>query len=345
MQPIPAPEPYTLPLTIRVPRSSFILFSVIFLLLIALLLFFATGIPLVTMEDWTPVFLIAAGMGLCYLFFVMPAIRLTEDRISYRAWFEWSEMEYTRITSVRYYYLTGGDAAAKFPVLELSGDSGNLITINLGMFVFPATLWIIYDVLKKKAPRAYLRNSQEKFFTDSDTTAWRKDLQPGPYSLPLTLRVNPVFFFTMSVIFLPLIAHFFYLAAFAYSTETMEVRVFFSLIIAGLLLVYLFFIMPAIRLTEDRISCRHHFFWNEMEYSRITAVRYCYHDTQTAWDSGPVIELSGESGERITMKFGMFISPLHLPVIYDVLKKKASRAGLRNSPGVFFAYPDTTAGS
>jgi hypothetical protein len=341
MQPIPAPEPYTLPLTMRTPRSSFILSSVIYLLFIALLLFFATATPLVTGEGWTMVFLIAAFFGFFYLSFVLPAIRLTEDRISYRIFFGWNEMEFTRITSVRYNYLTGAAYwGGKIPMLELSDESGNLILINISLFD-PTNLWIIYDILKKKAPRADLCNSREKFFTDSDTTAWRGNMLPGPYSLPLTLRGNPAFIFSVSVFFLPFIAYFVYLAAYANPTGSVEVWVFFSLIIAVLLLPYLFLILPAVRLTEDGISYRRHFFWKEMEYSRITAVRYYYRDTSTDWNSGPVLELSGDSGDRIAMQFGTFISPAHLAVIYNVLKKKAPQAGLRNSPGVFFARPDT----
>jgi len=40
-----------------------------------------------------------------------------------------------------------------------------------------------------------------------------------------------------------------------------------------------------------------------------------------------------------------FISPKNLPIIYDVLKKNASRAGIHKSPEEFFAHPDITAGS
>jgi hypothetical protein len=105
-----------------------------------------------------------------------------------------------------------------------------------------------------------------------------------------------------------------------------------------------FFVMPAVRLTGDRISYREFFFWQEMEYAEITGVRYYYRDTWTVWSSGPVLELSGKSGDRIAMQFGPFISPAHLAVVYDVLNKKAPQANLRNSPGVFFARPDEMVG-
>jgi hypothetical protein len=82
-----------------------------------------------------------------------------------------------------------------------------------------------------------------------------------------------------------------------------------------------------------------------MEYTEITRVRYYYRDTWTFWSSGPVLELSGKSGDRIAMQFGPFISPAHLAVVYDVLKKKAPQANLRNSAGVFFSRPDAIVGS
>lgn len=45
------------------------------------------------------------------------------------------------------------------------------ITINLSiMFVSPANLWIIHNVLKKKAGLAGLHKFPEEFFAHSDTT-------------------------------------------------------------------------------------------------------------------------------------------------------------------------------
>lgn len=343
MQPTPATEPYTLPLTLRIDRGSFIVFTVIFLLLIGLLIFFAIVIPLVTIESWIVVLIFTAGLALVYRYIITDEIRLTEDRISYREWFSKKEIEYTRITAVQYHYLIAGEDGAKIRVLEFSMDTSDKITLSLGMGFCPEHLPVIYDVLQKKASRANLGNSPENFFTDSDTAAWRRDMVPGPYVLPLTLRMDgsvpvnmPIPYLLVLFVIMPVAA------ALATLPITIAGWMLFFLITAGLLLACFFFVMPAVQLTEDRISYREWFFWKEMEYRRITAVRYYYRDTWTVWDSGPVLELFGDNGDRITMKFGTFISPAHLPVIYDVLRKKVPQANLRNSPGVFFAHPDAT---
>lgn len=102
---------------------------------------------------------------------------------------------------------------------------------------------------------------------------------------------------------------------------------------------------PAIRLTEDRISYRQQLSWTDMEYSRIAAVRYYYWGTSSKRESPPLLELSGDNGDTITINIGMFDNQGNIWIIYDVLKKKAPQAGLRNSPGVFFAYQGATAGS
>jgi hypothetical protein len=342
MDTIPAPEPYTLPLSLRIDRGSYIVFSVIFLLLIVSLLFFAIVIPLVTIESWIIVLIVAAGLALIYRYVITDEIRLIDDRICYREWFSKKEIEYTRITAVRYHNLIAGEDGAKIRLLEFSMDTGDKITLSPGMGFCPEHLPVIYDVLKKKAPRANLRNSLEEFFTDSDTAVWRGDMVPGPYVLPLTLRMDGSLPVNMSITSLSILAFITYFAAaIANSPGSIAGWMLCFLITAGLLIVCYFFVMPAVRLAGDRISYREFFFWKEMEYTRITGVRYYYRDTWTFWTSGPVLELSGNSGDRIAMQFGTFISPVHLPVIYDVLKKKAPRADLRNSPGVFFSHPDT----
>ena len=340
MQPLPAPEPYTLPLTMRIDRGSFIVFSVIFLPGIAAALFFAavTASPMTDMSAPALFLLFAAVLLFIYLHAITYRIRLAEDRISCSWFFLRYEIDYTRITAVRFYYQVWGGQVGeciKIPMLELSGDSGPMITISLGTLDKPENRGIIHEVLKKKASRADIAKSPEEFFLDPAVTAWRKNLLLQPYLLPLTLRVKLSIFITASVIILPLIAYFVSLAAFGRLPEDLVGCVFFFLVTAGLLHVYLSLVLPAIRLTGDRICYRKRFFWKEMEYSRITAVRFYYQDTWIAWTSGPVLELSGDNGETITMSFCTLISPENLPVIYDVLKKKAPRAGLRNSPGVF----------
>jgi hypothetical protein len=166
---------------------------------------------------------------------------------------------------------------------------------------------------------------------------------PEPYTLPLTLRIDRSVPVNMSILSLTVILLF--VSAITNPPGTLAGWMLCFLITAGLLLVCFFFVLPAIRLTGDRISYRELFFWKDIEYTRITGVRYYFRDTWTFWTSGPVIELSMDSGDRIAMQFGSFISPAHLPVIYDVLKKKAPQAGLRNSPGVFFSRPDAIVGS
>jgi predicted outer membrane lipoprotein len=142
-------------------------------------------------------------------------------------------------------------------------------------------------------------------------------------------------FIALSVFFLP------FIAILIFSTWVLGLP-----LAAGVGLLYLNAITHEIRLTEDRISYREWFFSKEMEFQRITAVRYCYYkNTWAFWNWGPVLELSGDSGDTITISFGTLINPERLPVIYDVLKKHALRADLRKSPEEFFRDPDPTAGS
>lgn len=335
MQPIPAPGQYTLPLTLRKNRRTFIASSVIFLLITAFPLYYLVTTNI--LDDptiWIMCFLLAAFFGVFFLGGLSNGIRLTEDRISNRELFFSKEMEFQRITAVRFYIQNSGEVES--PILELSEDSGTTITINLGMFDSQKNRWIIYDVLKKKASRAGIKKSFEEFFTDPDAaTPWRRNLKPGPYQLPLTLRMGLGTFIALSVLFLPFIG----IAIFSTWLPG-------PLAGAGVGLLYLNTITQGIRLTEDRISYREWFFSKEMEYQRITAVRYHYYKSTWAfWNWGPALELSGDSGDTITMKFGTLINPEHLPVIYDVLKKNAIRADLRNSPEEFFAHPGAIAGS
>jgi hypothetical protein len=335
----PAPEPYSLPLSIRITRNKFIANSVICPVLIA----FFLGIAVFTYSPHSMGvcvlnLLIAAGLGLSYLDVILQEIRLTDDRISYRKWFFWKEMEYSRITAIRFYYryIQHG---VKLPMLALSGDTGDKITINLGMFDSPANLGIIYDVLNKNSPGVDISDSPEEFFTDPGATALKENMRPEPYTLPLILRVNRGLFLAVTILCLPVIPPLSYFIVFANPPVDIVGRVVMLLVAAFFLLWYLYMIMPAILLTDDKISYRERFFWKDMGYTRITAVRFYYTDTRSTWTSGPVLELSGDNGDRITMKFGVFISPANLPIVYDVLKKKASLADLQKSPEEFFAHP------
>jgi hypothetical protein len=345
MLPIPAPVPYALPYVLRKNRRSFIVFfAIILLLCIAPWLYFAASTdPAGDPVTWIGCFLFVAFFGLLLLGSVSGKIILTEDRISSREWFFWKEMEYARITAVRFYYKDAGEGGT-VPMLELSGDTGKKITINLGMYASPANLWVIYDVLKKKAVLAGIHQSPDEFFTVPGETSWGKNALLEPYTLPLILRIDRVSSIIVSVLFLPLIAAIFYFGVFLSPPANLATRVFFLLITGFFLLGYLAFVMPAIRLTEDRISLRTWFFWKELEYTRITVVRFYCRNSYPGWDSEPVLELSGDTGDRITLSFGILISADHLPVIYDVLKKRAPQAGLGKSAEEFFTHPDAIAG-
>ena len=341
MQPTPAPEPYTLPLTMRIGRGSFIVFSVIFLPIIAALSHSAvfTDTPS-TMEEWVIWFLMAAFFSLLYLGIITQEMRLTEDRISCREWFSWKEMEYKRITAVRYYYWVNAWSGTNHPKLELTGDSGTSITINLDMFDSPKNRRIIHDVLKKKATRADINKFVEDFYADPNAIPWRKNLQPGPYTLPLTLPKDKGGFRTILIIFLLIILP----GSLLFTVFPGPVGwVVCFLLIACYWLGYYIFIRPGweVRLTEDRISYQEHSSGKEMEYKRITAVRYYRRDTGAEAGLEQILELSGDNGDTITISFGTNPGPENIGIIYDVLKKKAPRADLRNSPGVFFAHPDT----
>ena len=88
MQPLPAPEPYTLPLTIRIDRSLFILLSVIFLPGIAGLFNFAAFTdPPDNIAEWIFFILMLAFFSLIYLYIITLEIRLTEDKVSIGRWF------------------------------------------------------------------------------------------------------------------------------------------------------------------------------------------------------------------------------------------------------------------
>jgi len=167
-----------------------------------------------------------------------------------------------------------------------------------------------------------------------------------PYTLPLSLRKNRRSFIAGSVIILLICtAPWLYLAASTDPAGDPATWIMCLLFAAFFGLVFLGVLSDKILLTEDRISCRKWFLWKEMEYRRITAVQFHYRDSRSAWESDPMLELFGDTGDRITMKFGGFISPEHLPVIYDVLKKNTCQANLNKSPEEFFAHPDATAGS
>jgi hypothetical protein len=334
----PLPVLYSLPLSIRITRNKFIANSVISLPLIAVLVYIvAFANPPVSTFTRIVGLLGSAVLGLSYLDIISREIRLTEDRISYRKWFFWKEIEYKRIPAGRFYYQIM--RGAKLPMLALSGDTGDRINLDLVLFDNPANLGIIYDVLNKNSPGADIYDSPGEFFTDPGATALNVNMRPEPYSLPLTLRVNRGLFLTVTILCLPVIPPLSYFIVFANPPTDVVGRVVMLLLAAFFLLWYLYMIMPAIRLTEDKISSREHFFSKEMEYARITAVRFYYTDSRSTWTSGPVLELSGDTGDKITMKFGAFISPKHLPIIYDVLKKKAGQAGLQKSPEEFFAHP------
>jgi hypothetical protein len=346
MVPIPVPEPYTFPVTLRVTRKIFIGNIAFGLLFVGIFLYGLITInPSVDPMTWIICLLAGVLLGVTSLEIISREIRLTDDRIFYREWFYWREMEYTKITAVQYYYQIESQSGGKFPILELSGRAGTKMALGLGMFESPANLWIIYDVLRKKAIRADICQTTETFFADPNAIAWQRIKEPEPYTLPLTLGVDRGSSILLSVLFLPVIAGILYFGVFLSPPQNLATWVFFFLITGGFLIGYLALVMPAIRLSGDRISCRDHFFAKEMEYRRITAVRYYYRDTWSAWDSGPVLELSADTGDMITISLGMFISSEHLPLIYDVLKKNAPRANLPQSPREFFARPGTIVAS
>lgn len=338
----PAPEQYMLPLTLRITRNKFIANSVITLLIIAVPLYcLVTPDILDNPVIWILCFLFVAVLGISYLGTVSQRILLTNDGISYRKWFFTKEMEYTRITAVQVYYRSMG-RGGNVPMLELSGETGDKILIDLILFDNPTNLWIICDVLKKNAYRVALHQSPEEFFAHPGETAWKRNIPPESYTLPLTLWVTRKTFISRIVVFLLGIAFLLFLFI-THPPSDMGSWISFSLMGAVFLLIFLPLILPPIRLTEDRISYRKNFFWKTLEYGKINAVRFYYLDPVSGM--GPVLELSGNTGDTITMSFDyQLISPENLPIIYDVLKKKAGLVTLNKSPEEFFANPDATVG-
>ena len=168
MPPIPVPESYTLPYVILINRIPFIAMSVIFVpLIVAILYVLALGYPSNNTVGWVLDLLIATGFGLFYTGFISHKILLSENKLSCRQWFFTKEMEYANISGIRYYswHSTRGIDS---PMLELSGNTGEKITINLLPFVNPVNLSILYDVLKKNAHQADIRKSREEFFSEPD---------------------------------------------------------------------------------------------------------------------------------------------------------------------------------
>lgn len=341
---IPAPEPYTLPLTIRVSRRDFIGFFVFWLLIGALpLSTLVTTNPLVEPMTWIVGFLYAAGMGLLFLGIpISNEIRLTDEKMFYRQWFSWTAMEYKRITAVRYYIEDRGWVSV--PMLELTGDSGNTITLNLFYFDYPENRRIIHDVMKEKAGRANINRYVEDFYADPNASPWRKNLRPEPYTLPLTLPKDNGGFNTILIIFLLIIIP----GSLILTVFPGPIGwVFCFLLIACYWLGYYLVIRDGweVGLTEDRISYRERSSRKEMEYTRITGVRYYRRDTGSEAGLEQILELSGDNGDTITISFGKNPDPENIGIIYDVLKTKAPQAGLRNSPGVFFDQPDAIVNS
>jgi uncharacterized membrane protein YobD (UPF0266 family) len=229
----------------------------------------------------------------------------------------------------------------KRPILELSQDTGYRIAIDLSPVFSPANLSIIYDVLKKKAGLAGLRSSRVEFFTDPGVIAARGNMlpipEPEPYTLPLTLRVDRGSFIIWSVICMPLIAATLYFGIILNPPPNMQTWVLLLLIIAILGISYLVLIMPRIRLTEDRIFYRDLFFWKEIQYERITGIRFSSHYHSL------VLELPQDTDHKITINLSPVISPANLSIIYDVLKKRAGLADFHTSSVEFFAVPGATA--
>jgi hypothetical protein len=346
MQPIPAPEPYTLPHTLRITYSTFIFWSLILLPILAYpLLYLVTTNILDDLAIWILCLLTAAFSLLMYLGAITWEIRLTEDRISYREWFSSKEMEYSRITAVRYYYWNNAWSGTDHPKLELTGDSGTTITINLDMFDSVANRRIIHDVLKEKAGRAGINRFVEDFYAAPNAIPWRMNLQPEPYTLPLTLPKDKGGFRIILIIFLLIIIP----GSLIFTVFPGPVGwVCCFLLIACYWLGYYLVIRDGweVGLTEDRISYRDRSSRKEMEYTRITAVRYYRRNTDSSYVGlEQILELSGDNGDTITIRFGPNPDPENIGIIYDVLKKKAHQAGLRNSPGVFFAHPEAIVSS
>ncbi|NMB78319.1 MAG: hypothetical protein GYA23_04420 [Methanomicrobiales archaeon] len=343
MEPASDVEPYTLPLTMRITYGPFILLTVfIFLPLVAGPVYLAAfadppdniGVSMIC-------FVILAGFFLFYLNGIMQEIRLTEEMMCYREWFFWKELEFKTITAARISFRP--TEIGNLPVLELSRDSGPTISISFSPFDSPKNRFVIYDVLKKKATRAGIYKSWEEFFTDPDANPKIKDLLPQPYTLPLTLPKNKSDFKTIVIIFLLIILP----GSLLFTIFPGPIGwVVCFLLIAGYWLGYYFVIRSGwkIRLCEDRICYQERSSRKEMEYQRITGVRYYRQETGLEEGLEQVLELTGDNGDTITISFGTSPNPESLGILYDVLKKKAPGANLGNSPGVFFYHPDGTAG-
>jgi len=145
------PEPYTLPLTLT-GRSGLNIIWIICLLIIVPGSLILTVFP--HPIAWAFCFLLMACYWLGYLIAIMPGgeVRLTEDRISYYEQSCWKEMEYRRITAVRYYRRNKSLKAGLEQILVLFGDNGDTITMNFGTNPHPEYSGIINDMLRKNAP-------------------------------------------------------------------------------------------------------------------------------------------------------------------------------------------------
>jgi len=97
---------------------------------------------------------------------VTQKVHLSEDRLSYRKW--WSakkEMEYSSLSRVSFYFRDSRYGIGP-PVVELWGYTGESLLINLFPLKDGAKIWVLHDVLKRKAPQAKMERSFESIFPE-----------------------------------------------------------------------------------------------------------------------------------------------------------------------------------
>lgn len=164
------PVSYTLPYTVRPARKALVLKFVLFMAPIAMIAFaLAYSPPGNEIDKYTIILGFVALVIPIWLVMTTLEFQLSEDRLSYRIWFLKKEIEYSSISKISFCqkYISGGKAGMYKPYMEIQGNNGESLSISLHLFLNNETdIWVLHDVLKRKAPLAMMDLSFEKLFPE-----------------------------------------------------------------------------------------------------------------------------------------------------------------------------------
>jgi hypothetical protein len=162
------PVSYKLPYTLRIDRNTLVAKFVIFMMPIACLAFIlaAYSPPGNEIAKCAVVLVFVAMVTPIWLDSAMYEVQLSEDLLSYRGLLVKKEMGYSSISDISFYYnyVKGGKIPMYLPFVELRDYTGESLLIGLRPFKSETKIWVLHDVLKRKAPQATMERSFEKIF-------------------------------------------------------------------------------------------------------------------------------------------------------------------------------------